>query len=1323
MTALDKIQQALKNPPQPDGGVDSAVSKIQKTLLNQPEPQSNETTLDIEKGNILQHSSSMSPNQAIFTDAVKTGEIEPQNTFGFDKYTDDPASIAIDTVDALSQLPMQIAAGVGNIFNTTISGTLQQVGQENIETVESGGANRVIKRFEALQSVKDFQEGNKPFREMISDLGQGISASISLSNFQNSLVKEGVVKKEDAIAFNENLIVSGMDIKNSYDDFLAANDLLPNEDNPISKVFGDVGQSIGSGATFIGLALVTKNPLYAGIASGLVQQNSVYQEAVEKGFDTADAKTVADISGMTSAAIETVGSKVMLGIFQTGKVFKGLFAKSTDNIIKKIGLGTVSKVAAEEAVIEGAQFLAEATDLAEAGVREPLSEQELIKGALYNAALGALSGGTVSSGIAAVQSYAQKNNMSEDVVNAVVEEFRAMQPTLTNEFSDVMNQQASVMRNNPPDRNAARVLKDFTEGRPINVEKLLAERKDITAKQKKQILEKFKQTPQRKPVKDRFMLAREKALIDAQVQTNRDLNNAINESFRTATRQAKSDIKAAQETVIKAINDAKLTPAEKGKFLATIKNIQSSKQLETQLPKIQERINTALDTRRKKQLVSKIKAAEKVIKNSNVTDVAAKDQLKIILDSFESRGIFNDVKKLPVSDFENAFLLIDSLKKGAKESLEMRKTLKEARKAERLQELRDGVVRKLSDIPLKTGGIEGRLSALDQMKNIYNEAKNKAQRLGLYKNPMDVIFDLQDGYAEYNGATHRVFKQTVDRSFGKYLDLKEKTTRDVKELVDKLKLKRENFNKIGAYAVLQQEGGKEKLLQLFTEAEIKALPDSMTDAELQVYNLMRQKLDSLQAPLADVMRNAYNKDFTKVKDYFPFMTDFSKMEAADIQDMFGDDVFEIESQKAEFRTKDVKKGFTKERTGGKQKVRIDGFNVFLNHVDNATYLIEMGQDIKELGELALTDEYADIAGDLGQEVVLDWLDLLAKKGRNSDAIKVLDIMRVNTGAAILGLKLSSALIQPTALMDGAAFVGGSYVSRGVSEFATNKQWRKFLIDNLPELRERVGDDPAYLNLGGDDVLADIRQAGYYPLQKLDLMAASSVASGAYIKSIESRGGTFDSNAEPDSQALLDAQIAMRRTQSSSFAKDTAPIISQGKFTGNSSVDKAIFQFQSFLLNRWSLIENEIFRAAKAGKTKEAVNGAFWIILANISEMTIRHWTKAMVGFGVAAVLGKDYEPPENEEEESAFEVAARQVVSNIPFVSTLVSTSEYASIPVPAISLADQVLTSYSYAKRSKSEEKKIRHYTEATILGLGAAAGIPGAFQAKQLTTEAFKE
>lgn len=828
------------------------------------------------------------------------------------------------------------------------------------------------------------------------------------------------------------------------------------------------------------------------------------------------------------------------------------------------------------------------------------------------------------------------------------------------------------------------------------------------------------------------------------IQSLKDRVKAASQA-RTATREEIFDI---QSGLVELVSNSQLETDDKSKFLKTIKNIQTQEDFNKALPEISQRIIDLENREQRRALVGELKDTTKRMKDSKNVAVDYANAIEAITDTVDltertpqtlerlaKAEAFFKSQIAQGKDVEIPKKLMSKLellnKKGVEElsNKELQSMLDEVQKLEQLgqtklrvrQELNTSKKAKdLQDIKADSSPVSSkeitkavpgeRLGAMETFKNNIKEKFNFIQEKNLSISPMDVIFDLLDGNKDYRGANYKIFKERADVAYSKFLDMKQSLQKEVIDLSVELGISEQNLERIGVYAASQQEGGMEKLADTgITEQQVNAI--KLTDSEMKVYNAMRSALDSLRPEIAEVMRVVYNEELGDVKNYFSFMTDFDAMTDSEIRERFGDSVEEFGLGKR----KNVAKGFTKKRVGGKQKIKINAMEVFLKHTENASYLTEMGETIKYLGELSATPEYGEAVGELGQEYVRDWVDLLARKGRAAgDRIGILDTFRKNVGMATLGFKLSSAMIQPTALFHGASLVGGGYVTQGIKDI-TDPDWRNFIKENFPEIRERVGDDPAYLDFGGNTLIDKSGKAAFWALQNLDLLSASAVAAGAYTKAVEAKGGVVDLS-NPDQDAITEAQRIVRRTQASALFKDAPQAISRGKLTGNVSLDKLILQFQSFMLNEWSLIQHDLYRSGiKAGDYKKAVNIATWLALATFAEMGLRRMSKEMIAF----MTGADVE----DWDETFQKELVMNMIQKVPFVSQAVSALNYGSIPVPSIDITANMLEKFYLSATAKKQDTKTRNFIRGTLLALGIFKGIPGVIQTEQIAKDVLKD
>lgn len=576
----------------------------------------------------------------------------------------------------------------------------------------------------------------------------------------------------------------------------------------------------------------------------------------------------------------------------------------------------------------------------------------------------------------------------------------------------------------------------------------------------------------------------------------------------------------------------------------------------------------------------------------------------------------------------------------------------------------------------------------------------EAQRVDLAITPIDPAIDrLDGGKGTYDGVNHALIKKPIDTAWGNFLDSIDPIKKQAWEKAQRLKLSNENFERIGIYAADQQDGGREKLLNNgLTDAEIDAI--NLSPSEMEFYQWMRKELDALWPRIAKIMADVYGKPLGKVKNYFSFMTDWEKLTEMEVVSRL------IEAPEYAPRTKHPEMSFTKSRVGaGTQKIKLNAMDIFLRHTENAEYLINMGPTVKMLYEVANSKEYGAAAGDRGQKMMVEWLDLIARKGgiQGDRQIAILDILRRNVGVATMAFKLSSALVQPSSIVTGASMIG-RYAFTGSMDVVTSKQWREFLTENFPEIRDRQADDPAFMELSDRKWLARITQIGLTPLKKLDLYAAASITAGSYQKYLNEHGLALDFNA-PNKDAIAYAELMLRRTQASMFFKDVPLAISRGALTGNRSLDKMLFQFHNFALNNWSLIRHDLWRAGiRERNIGKAARIFTWLTLATLAEVGLRDLAGLLIG-------QDDDDPLEKE--------MAIEMMNKVPFLSHLVSAIVYQDVPIPVISTLMRIPKGIQRILFGKKPETKARGLV-TTMEGAGRIAGVPGSAQAGQLAREA---
>lgn len=611
-------------------------------------------------------------------------------------------------------------------------------------------------------------------------------------------------------------------------------------------------------------------------------------------------------------------------------------------------------------------------------------------------------------------------------------------------------------------------------------------------------------------------------------------------------------------------------------------------------------------------------------------------------------------------------------------------------------------------------------------ENVHNKVQSLikfAQQKGESITPVDVLFDVMDGFSNYEGGVTQVFKKSIDSLYGYYLQKRAAKTKETFDLVKSLKLNRANYERIFIYGALQQENGYERLKA--GNIDDDEMVHTLTPNETAFYEYIRKNFEDIKFDIADTQRIYFNKFLGDVKNYLPWVTDFNKLSEMPIEDRMNTEI------PIELKKKTVQPGLTKERSKrGATPLKLNALEIFLRYMDDAYYLTELGGRIKLLGEVANSARFKEIVGDAGQEYVRNWVDTLARKGGTfqgtmSKFDRMLDRFRNNTNVATLAFRLSTALLQPTAWFNGAAYIGGRDATFGLYATAT-PHWRNFVLRNFPEIAERFGDDPFLIDFSDTPRLSKLKVAGYYFIKKFDQLTAMSVAIGAYKKKMRELGRDIDFN-KPDKDAMMYAERIVRRSQGSAFFKDIPQALSRGTFTGNKAVDRLVFQFQNFTLSNWSSIKHDMIGYGIGQKQYGKMANMFlWFTLAGFAETALRYMTDETLGQLVKIATNKTVDFKGKKYDDGKIEAFISQWMSKVPFANQFTSFAQYGSAPIPALNamldVGEQLaiasrITGGTGRKKSPSwKQRKAARYLTVVFEAAGYGLGIPGTSQVAQV-------
>jgi hypothetical protein len=547
-------------------------------------------------------------------------------------------------------------------------------------------------------------------------------------------------------------------------------------------------------------------------------------------------------------------------------------------------------------------------------------------------------------------------------------------------------------------------------------------------------------------------------------------------------------------------------------------------------------------------------------------------------------------------------------------------------------------------------------------------------------------------------------------------------------------------------AIDLQDNGRQKLIDTLLSDREQQNPEAvaeinkhldelvLTNEEQAVLDGFRQILDEIFPMIQYTQRIVFNEEVNYTDLYFPFLSDQKKTKALvdDHDGRLGSNLADIGERIKEglIQTAQTPKGPTKSRkeAPATQFVDINAGRVMHRYLDNMAYLIEMGETVKDLTDLTKDPRFDRIAGDIGAEYVKKWLIDIATKGSVGGRNVIIDIFRKNIGVGVLGWKATAALIQPSAIIDGAQMIGPGYATYGINKFLdpTNKEWREY-VDQFPELRDRLGGEVALRELLQESWWDKRQNESFTFLKALDTFAASAIVIGAYQKKMDELGLEVKFDETPNQEAMFYAQNVMTLTQSSSQLKDLPPTLSRGAFSGNRSVDRAVLQFQNFLISaRFNRILHQGMRVpfARFKDARSEGKGVMSSVYEGskpVTSVALYTMAAAMYGAGmrsaIYAMLASLSADDDKQDKvwDRALQSFIFELAGNVPLASNLYATSLYDSGLFPMIDIIGDTLDGVTSAFTGKSTESKTKGAIKAgtTIL---TGAGVPGIVQIDQL-------
>jgi len=453
---------------------------------------------------------------------------------------------------------------------------------------------------------------------------------------------------------------------------------------------------------------------------------------------------------------------------------------------------------------------------------------------------------------------------------------------------------------------------------------------------------------------------------------------------------------------------------------------------------------------------------------------------------------------------------------------------------------------------------------------VYEAEMNIMKDLPLMEKPQGLL-EPSNRYIDKLGES---FKDLTYRSMQKAEHLKNIEYAIDKKEIEQLKksLPKKSSERIMEHAVAQQAGGKEIL------SKMKRIAPELTDKELEAYNLMRSKYESLYDRLQEARKLSGKDPFPKVDNYFTFFKNLEEMNKEGINPVLA----KMDVISDFINPKSTPFAFAKKRLKNDIGVEMDAFNVFNKYNHSALQHIYLSPEISKAQALTRKLEDGTEKGfklmnenPYAFEAINQWInDVAGKKVYTSiggKKLKWLDNIaeKVNKNLiySVLSFNFDSAAKQFLSLRNTYPEVGLKNLVNGI-RMNLIPEWRKFAFDKSAVLNTRFFETGIEEALNGSGkikskfgkIKSKFGKIGVTPLQMLDAESARSTWLASYSKAIKDK--------MLPKKAIDYADDVVIRTQGSANKIDRTPLTRTG-------AGKALTLFQTFANSDYQYFKKDI----------------------------------------------------------------------------------------------------------------------------------------------------
>ena len=668
-------------------------------------------------------------------------------------------------------------------------------------------------------------------------------------------------------------------------------------------------------------------------------------------------------------------------------------------------------------------------------------------------------------------------------------------------------------------------------------------------------------------------------------------------------------------------------------------------------------------------------------------------------------------KEMPIEALRALDAKVQDLLQQGKEKVASRQEAYD-RTVKRLEEaILGGDSNKWEQIPLKRKDPIKGSSFAENMVNAGIKAINYTERTNRPLLTKDVVLNNMEGNeANYNGQLSKYINGTIDLDYNIRENLKDRIKAPLKDITKKYKFDDESLRRIGAYAIAQEDNGVERLKQTGIQdpSSIKLSPQ-----EMEYYNTARQVLDTTFKSVQKLARDLYNIDIPPVRNYFPFLRDwtlyekdvgtpkmaFTKGEEFSLEQLCL--LPTLEQDYAPRNTTQTSKGFIIERKENAEgALRLNAAEILDQHLNKVSHMLAYQRDLKMLGQVVRKDSFAEKYGKDGQKYVLDFLDTIARDADPANAVKVkwLDALKKRTTVGVMFLRVASHVKHVGNMPFALYYIKPGHLVSSIYDSFTDSG-SKFLSDNFREVMQRSGGETEIAELGSKSFWDKVTRNGFILETALDQVTARSAVLGAYKQELARKGldyKNFD-KIPVDKEAQAYAMRIGRSIVTSPLRKDVPQVLSRGFSGKQTSYARAVFQYQTTMLRQWSFINQEIYQ--KGVKDLDWRKGALatMVVMASIAAETT-------ASRGVKKMMGSENQSNKSKKEgDSWLGDFTNEWIRRVPYAGNLTAALHFGETGIPSV---DSITGGLRSLGSSKSPEKfwetSAQTYIPAAVAGLG---------------------